>query len=152
MSFALGIRSKIRLRGINPDLVAVVYCAAQISFVPFMVVCGLRTLERQKVLFAAGASHTMTSRHLTGHAVDLAALIDGELCWSTPAARNIIEVMRAAATRLDVDMQCGADFNNGGTTGSKWVDLPHFQLSRQRYDDDRDTSRSMRAMDFMAAR
>jgi peptidoglycan L-alanyl-D-glutamate endopeptidase CwlK len=35
-------------------------------------------VERQRQLVAKGASQTMNSRHLTGHAVDLLPLVDGQ--------------------------------------------------------------------------
>jgi peptidoglycan L-alanyl-D-glutamate endopeptidase CwlK len=41
----------------------------------------LRTRERRVELVAGGASQTMHSRHLTGHAVDLVALGGSEISW-----------------------------------------------------------------------
>ena len=52
----LSATSLARLKGVHPDLVRVIKRAAQNSKVPFAVVEGLRTLERQKQLKAAGAS------------------------------------------------------------------------------------------------
>lgn len=77
MTFALSQKSVDRLAGVHPKLVAVVNLAITISPVDFAVLEGLRTIERQKSLVAAGASKTMRSRHLTGHAVDLGAIVDG---------------------------------------------------------------------------
>jgi peptidoglycan L-alanyl-D-glutamate endopeptidase CwlK len=77
MSIVLGQRSLSRLEGVHPDLVRVVKRAAAISDLDFTVLEGLRTLERQRKLRAEGASKTLNSRHLTGHAVDLAPLING---------------------------------------------------------------------------
>ena len=74
--FTLGPRSKARLQGVNPDLVKVVERAIKLSEVDFTVIEGLRTLERQHKLVDSGASQTLKSRHLTGHAVDLAAWVD----------------------------------------------------------------------------
>ena len=79
MSFALGQRSRERLQGVHPDLVKVVERAIELTSVDFTVLEGLRTVERQGELVAKGASQTMESRHLTGHAVDLGALIGGEV-------------------------------------------------------------------------
>jgi peptidoglycan L-alanyl-D-glutamate endopeptidase CwlK len=42
---------------------------------------GLRTRERQVEVVARGASRTMRSRHLAGHAVDLVALGGSEISW-----------------------------------------------------------------------
>lgn len=71
--FSIDARSERNLQGVNKDLVKVVRRAAELSEIPFTVTEGLRTIERQRQLVAKGASKTMKSRHLTGHAVDLAA-------------------------------------------------------------------------------
>src|SRR5688572_29103835 len=72
----LTARDLKRLEGIHPDLVRVVARAAETTDVPFMVVEGMRTRERQAELLRARKTTTPHSRHLTGHAVDLAPLAD----------------------------------------------------------------------------
>ncbi|MGL5735297.1 MAG: M15 family metallopeptidase, partial [Beijerinckiaceae bacterium] len=64
-------RSLDNLAGIHPDLRRVMDRALHESPIDFTVIEGLRTVERQKELVAKGASKTMNSRHITGHAVDL---------------------------------------------------------------------------------
>lgn len=66
------------------DLRRVIYRAAEITQIDFIVTEGVRELARQKVLVAAGASKTLLSRHITGHAVDLAAKVGGEIRWDWP--------------------------------------------------------------------
>ena len=68
----LSDRSRARLKGVHPALVGVIEEAIGISPVDFMVTEGLRTAARQAALVKAGASRTLNSRHLTGHAVDVA--------------------------------------------------------------------------------
>jgi peptidoglycan LD-endopeptidase CwlK len=80
----LASRSLSRLKGVHPDLVRVVKKAAAMSNLDFTVLEGLRTLDRQRKLLAQGASKTLNSRHITGHAVDLAPLIDGKVSWDWP--------------------------------------------------------------------
>ncbi len=86
----LSTGDRTRLAHVHPDLVAVVEAARQ--QLPFIVVEGLRTRDRQAQLVKSGASRTMDSRHLTGHAVDLAPTLDGEVRWdwlcSTPWPRR----------------------------------------------------------------
>ena len=60
-----------RLQGVHPDLVRVIRRAAAETKVPFAVVEGLRTLERQKQLKAAGATKILNSRHITAYFADL---------------------------------------------------------------------------------
>lgn len=75
----LSARCLARLKGVHPDLVRVVERAREST--PFIVTEGLRTSARQRELFNAGATRTLNSRHLTGHAVDLAVLIGTEARW-----------------------------------------------------------------------
>jgi peptidoglycan L-alanyl-D-glutamate endopeptidase CwlK len=78
----------------------------------------------------------MRSRHLTGHAVDLAAFIDMDgssdytkgdnIRWDWPLAGKIASFMKTAAFQLDIPIEWGGD----------WVsfkDGPHFQLSWKDY-------------------
>lgn len=132
MTFALSTRSHERLDGIHPDLAKVVRRAIEVSKIDFMVVEGLRTLERQKELFAAGRSTTMKSRHLTGHAVDLAPLIDldgdgkRELRWERTHFYPIVDAMRATASSLGIHVEWGGDWHT-------FVDMPHWQLPWSKY-------------------
>jgi peptidoglycan LD-endopeptidase CwlK len=66
---------------VHPDPVRVVERAIRITTQDFRVQAGMRTRERQAELVARGASRTMHSRHLIGHAVDLVALGGGEISW-----------------------------------------------------------------------
>ena len=69
--FTLGSKSLSELAGAHEELVAVVKRTIQLSAQDFSVHDGIRTVEEQKELVARGVSKTMTSRHITGHAVDL---------------------------------------------------------------------------------
>ena len=124
--FALSPLSLSRMHGIHPDLDRVVKRAIQISPVDFMVVEGLRTLEKQQEYFAKAKTTTMNSRHLTGHAVDLAAYIDGKLDWNAPAHDHVSDAMKTAASELNVDLEWGGDWTS-------FVDTPHYQLSWKSY-------------------
>lgn len=124
--FKLSQRSKDRLKGVHPDLVKVVEHAIEITTVDFAVLEGLRTPERQKVLKEAGASQTLNSRHITGHAVDLGAWVDGEVRWDWPLYNQIAKAMKAAAAELNIPIEWGGDWRT-------FKDGPHFQLPRKEY-------------------
>lgn len=126
MTHRLSARSRERLRGVHPDLVRVVEAAIAESAVDFMVTEGLRSPERQAALVRAGASRTLNSRHLTGHAVDLAALVEGQVRWDWPLYARIARVMKAAAARQNVPIVWGGDWKS-------LKDGPHFELSRRVY-------------------
>lgn len=122
----LNDRSEKLLVGVHPDLVRVVRRAAEITTIDFVVTEGLRTLARQKQLVAAGASKTMKSRHLTGHAVDLAAVVGGKVRWDWPLYANLADAMKRAAIELGVPLEWGGDWKS-------FKDGPHFQLPWKEY-------------------
>ena len=124
--YQLGKRSRQKLKGVHPDLVRVVERAIELTKVDFTVLEGVRTLERQKALKAAGASRILNSRHLTGHAVDLGAWVDGAVDWSWPLYHKIASAMKKAAAELGVAIVCGVDWE-------KFPDGPHHELDRKVY-------------------
>lgn len=107
MTYQLGKRSKDRLLGVDPRMVAVVEKAITISEQDFSVICGLRTVQEQEALVAKGASQTMKSKHLEGLAVDLMAYIDGGR-WELNLYDEIADAIRKAAVELEVNVRWGA--------------------------------------------
>ena len=124
--FRLSSRSQSNLRGIHPDLRKVVERAIEITPVDFTVIEGLRPNERQRELVQKGASRTMNSRHLTGHAVDLAAWVDGAISWEWPHYHKIAAAMKQAAAELSIRIEWGGDWKS-------FKDGPHFQLPFKDY-------------------
>lgn len=133
--FELSQRSLDRLKGVNPLLVNVVKKAITLSDVDFTVIEGVRSLERQKELFAQHKTKTMNSRHLTGHAVDLAPIsADGSIPWNDfEKFREIKKAMYQAAEELSVRLRWGGDWNGDGVANEKFVDGPHYELPRSVY-------------------
>lgn len=125
-TFTFSARSAQRMAGVHPDLQRVVRAALAQSSVDFAVIEGLRTRKRQTELVAAGASKTMNSRHLTGHAVDLAPYIAGQIRWDWPPFHEIARAMKAAAAELGVPIVWGGDWRT-------FKDGPHFELDRKVY-------------------
>lgn len=119
--FKLSKRSLDRLAGVNEALQLVVLRAIQLTEVDFVVLEGLRTRERQLELVKAGASRTMNSRHLTGHAVDLGAWVGGEVRWDWPLYYKLAEAMKSAAWDMNTKIEWGGDWRS-------FKDGPHFQL------------------------
>lgn len=117
----LSVRSEKNLTGVDENLVKVVRLAAELTDLAFIVTEGLRTPERQRQLVAAGASQTMNSKHLVGKAVDLAAVVDGEVRWDWPLYGRLASVMKEAAKRLNVKIEWGGDWKS-------FKDGPHFQI------------------------
>ena len=100
MTFRLSERSLDKLEGVNPILVAVVNRAIELT-----------TFETQRKYVTAGKSQTMTSKHLTGDAVDLVAYVEGSVSWELNLYDDIADAMKAAATELGVEIKWGAAWN-----------------------------------------
>ena len=126
MSIVLGQRSLRRLEGVHPDLVRVVRKAAALSDLDFTVLEGLRTQARQQQLLKAGATKTLNSRHLTGHAVDLAPMIGGAVSWDWPLYHRLAKIIKEAAVAENVPIEWGGDWRT-------FKDGPHWQLPWKTY-------------------
>lgn len=116
-------RSAASLQGVHKDLVRVMERARELA-PPFMVIEGLRTPERQKQLVATGASKTLNSRHLTGHAVDVVPLDgQGRISWDWPLYHKLAPLVKQAAKELGVPITWGGDWKS-------FKDGPHWELPR----------------------
>ena len=122
----LGKRSRERLIGVHPDLIVVFATAIQMTDMDFSVIEGMRTLKRQKELLAAGASKTLKSRHLTGHAVDIAPYVGGSIRWDWPLYERLGIIVKKAAKICEIDIEWGGDWKS-------FRDGPHWQLPWSKY-------------------
>lgn len=140
-----------RLSEVHPDIASVFYRAADISDLDFIVTEGLRTVERQRKLVASGASQTMNSRHLTGHAVDVAIRLDGEVRWDWPLYVRFANTMREAALDTGIPIVWGGAWcllNEAGDMEDEvanyvslrrsmgrrpFLDGPHYELFKEVY-------------------
>ena len=126
MTYILSKKSKDRLSGVHPDLVKVVERAIEITEIDFAVLEGVRSKTRQEQLVKAGASQTMRSRHLTGHAVDLGAYVAGSVRWDWPLYHKLAVAVKQAAAELQVPIEWGGDWTT-------FKDGPHWQLPWKEY-------------------
>ena len=124
--YVLGIVSKNNLKGVHPDLVKVVEKAITLTEIDFRVTEGLRSKTRQIELVNKGASKTLNSRHITGHAVDVVALIGGSVRWDWPLYDKIAKAFKQAAKELNIPIVWGGDWKT-------FKDGPHFELDRNVY-------------------
>lgn len=152
-NFRFGNASIAELKYVHGDLVSVVKRALDLTVQDFAVHDGIRSLAEQKKMLAAGASKTLNSRHLTGHAVDLVPYINGKLRWEWEPIYKIADAMRIAAKELEIPIQWGGAWDIVLTdseelpeylvsdyaarmkkSGKKpFIDGPHFELSRKFY-------------------
>ncbi len=125
-NFKFSQRSENNLKGVNSDLVKIVRRALQLSPVDFGITEGLRTVERQRQLVAAGKSQTMNSRHISGHAVDVFAYPTSAGSWEWKYYEQIATAFKQAAKELDIPVEWGGDWKT-------LKDGPHFQLPYAKY-------------------
>jgi len=128
MAFRYSKRSLRNLKGIHPDLRKVFDRAIQVTVVDYVVTDGLRTLAEQKVLYRKGKSKTLRSRHLTGHAVDIAAYNSkGDIDWNDwDLYVSIANTVKSVGTEMGVPIEWGGDWTS-------IIDGPHFQLPWKEY-------------------
>lgn len=153
MSYVLGKKSRSELKGVHSDLVAVVERAIELTPQDFSVHDGIRTIEQQKELVKSGASKTLNSRHISGHAVDLVPYINGKLRWEWEPIYQIADAVRLAANELEIPLRWGGAWDIQLTSsddspddivsdyvarrkkaGKKaFIDGPHYELPRGEY-------------------
>ena len=151
MGYKLGKRSLSNLEGVDEKLETVVRYAIGVTKQDFSVICGLRTIEEQRILVAKGASQTMKSKHIDGNAVDLMAYCDGGR-WELNLYDEIADAMKEASAAAGVKLRWGAawtidDLGAWNDTAEDamnsyidtrrsqsrrpFIDAPHFELMLQ---------------------
>ena len=154
MAFKLSTRSKNKLEGVHPDMVAVVERAIELTDVDFGVTYGVRSLAEQEKLVASGRSQTMKSKHLKqddgySHAVDVVAYDGSDVIWEINVYDDICDAFKQAAIEKGVAVKWGAAWSEGdirsyeGTAEDAmnayidlrrsqsrrpFIDGPHFEL------------------------
>jgi len=120
----LNATSIARMRGVDPNLIALAKKAREISPIPFEITEGLRTMERQRYLVKTGKSRTLKSYHLRGKAIDFVAMPSGKVSWDLKDYKTIVEkAFKPAAKALGL-----SDKITYGVYWKSIVDGPHLQL------------------------
>ena len=107
-------------------MVKVMQEAIKESPLDFSITEGVRSVERQKELFESGKSQTMRSRHISGHAVDIAVLVDGKITWDFSKYQIVADHIKTVAKSLNIPIEWGGDWTS-------FKDGPHFQLPWSTY-------------------
>ena len=155
MAFSLSNRSRKKLEGVHPNMVAVVERAIELTKVDFGVTYGVRSVQEQEKLVASGRSQTMKSKHLiqdTGfsHAVDVVAYDGSNVVWELNVYDDICDAFKKAAEEKQVAVKWGAAWSEGdirsysgtaedamnayidlrrGQGRRPFIDGPHFELA-----------------------
>jgi peptidoglycan L-alanyl-D-glutamate endopeptidase CwlK len=122
-----GKKSQERLRGVNSELVNVLFELVKIMDVT--IIEGVRSQERQDRLVAEGKSKTKFSKHITGRAVDLAPYpIDWE---DRDRFHYMGGMLRGIAHQMGVKVRWGGDWDGDGETrDNNFDDLVHIELKK----------------------
>lgn len=144
MSFGFGERSRNNLKGVHPKMIQVAERAIAISKQDFFVNEGVRTMARQKELYAQGRTKpgkvvtwTLNSNHFVkpstgfGHAIDVYPFPYENVNSKEYAAKQrvVAMAMLKAADELDIPIRWGADWDRDGNYGERGEsDSPHFEL------------------------
>ena len=123
--FKLSKKSLAKLSEVNPDLQKLVKNAIGLSTIDFGISEGMRTKERQQILYDTGKSQTMNSRHLTGHAVDVYVWKDGAVSWEFEDYETINVAFSQAAKLTNIPYVWGGSWKS-------FKDGPHFELKREK--------------------
>lgn len=124
--FKFSRQSLAKLGGLHPDLVKVIHRALELTDVDFGITEGLRSKNKQVALVAEGKSQTLNSRHLTGHAIDVVAYVNGKVSWDFGLYERIANAF----------LKAGAEFDIPIVWGGLWTTLKdgcHFELHRGKY-------------------
>jgi len=149
--FKLSARSLRAMRGIHGDLDAFVRRLIQVTPIDFVVLEGLRTIERQRELVASGASTTMNSRHIPGKAVDLGAWV-GTVRWDMNLYYQITDAAAWVSKGMGIPIRWGGAWARldlasapasvlvqayAATCRARgrraFIDAPHFELPEAVY-------------------
>lgn len=110
-----------KMNGVDSKLVNLMKEAIKDSPYDFGVTEGIRTLERQKELFAQGKTKTLKSYHLVGKAVDVKVYVNGEITWDFKYYKEVADHIKEVAKKLGYVITWGGDWK-------KFKDGPHFQI------------------------
>lgn len=128
-------RSVGKLVGVSNELVSIVRRAGEIYAGEFLVIEGLRSMERQRLLVKSGKSKTLQSRHLTGHAVDIVPMIGGKISWDVMDYMPLAAAMQNASREFCKVIRWGGSWKRSDDPSflrfsKTFVDAVHFEIPR----------------------
>lgn len=136
-NFTFSKRSIERMKGVNPELVAVFLEAIKYSPVDFGIpqYGGLRTKEEQNGLFAKNVSNcdgiNNISNHQRGQALDFYAFVNGKSSWNKVHLSMVASCILSTAKRMKKEGKISIELTWGGAFGSDnfngW-DMPHIEV------------------------
>lgn len=131
MNFKFGKSSEEKLATVHSKLSSAARKALQLSPIDFGITEGKRSEQKQKQLVAEGASKTMKSKHLTGHAIDIVCYVDGKITWELEYYQIVANAFALACEELKINLRWGGSWKVNDFTldpKNKFIDAVHFEL------------------------
>ena len=131
MNFEFSKSSEEKLSTVNSQLASVARKALALTPIDFGITEGRRSIKKQEQLVKEGASKTMKSKHITGHAIDIACYVDGKITWDLEYYQIVANAFALACEELKINLRWGGswkinDFNLD--PNNKFIDAVHFEL------------------------
>ena len=120
-------KSLERLEGVDKRLQDLAFAVVQ--FRDCTIAYGVRTEEEQRQIVAVGASKTMDSRHLTGHAIDIYPY---PINWKHANDFYVFAgIMLDRANVMGIPIRWGGDWDmDWDLYDQNFNDLGHFEIPR----------------------
>ncbi len=131
MNFKFGKTSEEKLSTVNSQLASVARKALELTPIDFGITEGRRSIEKQQQLVAEGASKTMKSKHLTGHAIDIVCYADDKITWDLEYYQIVANAFALACEELHLNVRWGGSWKVNDFTldpENKFIDAVHFEL------------------------
>ena len=127
--YKFGKRSRKRLEGVHPDLVKV--AEECLNLMDIAIIEGVRSLDKQKDYLRTGATKTLKSKHLIGHALDLTPYpVDMTSDMGIKRHYYMAGMLRGIAHMMNIKIRSGADWDRDKIylSDQSFDDLPHIEL------------------------
>ena len=125
MNFKFGKTSEEKLSTVNSQLASVARKALELTPIDFGITEGRRSIV------AEGASKTMKSKHLTGHAIDIVCYADDKITWDLEYYQIVANAFALACEELHLNVRWGGSWKVNDFTldpENKFIDAVHFEL------------------------
>ncbi|MDR3078866.1 MAG: hypothetical protein LBU15_02405 [Rickettsiales bacterium] len=127
--YSFSARSEHLLGSVIPELGLLARQAIAASPIDFAIVEGLRTPQRQKMLYQSGKSRTLNSKHCEGRAIDIVPWLGGSCDYGAEAdCCFLVGLFYGLAKTLALNLRVGALWDGNSIKGNKFIDLWHIEI------------------------
>tara|TARA_R110000744_G_scaffold217313_1_gene336075 strand:+ start:269 stop:670 length:402 start_codon:yes stop_codon:yes gene_type:complete len=131
MNYKFGKTSEEKLATVDSKLANIARKALAVSNIDFGITEGKRSVEKQKQLVEEGASKTMNSKHLSGHAIDIVCYADGKITWDLEYYQIAANAFKLACKGSEIKIRWGGSWKVNDFTlnpENKFIDAVHYEI------------------------